>query len=99
MRRSCTLILIVSSLSSAAVAQTARCRTNAANCQGYTTFGPAAVARCISIRGANRTDFCQAVGETRRILVNAGDRYCAVLGSNPVPEQCTAHWITVTEPQ
>jgi hypothetical protein len=99
MRRFCTTLAIVASLSSAAMAQPAKCRTDDPGCRGYATFGPAAAARCISIRGAATTNFCQNVGDKQRVFIQAGDRYCAVLGSTPVPEPCDAHWITVTEPQ
>lgn len=98
--RKCHLALAIGALlGSSAHAQDATCRTDDPNCQGYTVFGPAAVDRCISIRGQTSTDFCQHVGETQRVLVQSGDRYCAVFGSGPVPDQCVLHWITVTEPQ
>lgn len=99
MRTVYPLLAIASLLSSSAIAQTARCRTDDPNCQGYATFGPAAVERCISIRGASTTNFCQSVGDSQRVFIHPGDRYCAVLGSDPVPDQCTMHPITVTEPQ
>ena len=85
--------------SSSASAQTAGCRTDDPGCQGYTRFGPAALDRCISIRGQSRTDFCQQVGDTQRVYIHAGDQYCGVAGSGPVPDQCDLHWITVVEPQ
>jgi hypothetical protein len=86
-------------LSSSAYAQDSTCRTDDPNCQGYTRFGPAAVDRCISIRGQTRTDFCQPVGDTQRVQIYPGDKYCAVQGSDPVPDECDLHWIVVTEPQ
>lgn len=99
MRRFALSIAAVSLMSSPAFAEVDSCRTDDAACQGFTDFGPAMVARCISIRGETRTDFCQAVGDTQRVEVHIGDQYCAVLGSEPVPEQCTLHWIIVAEPQ
>lgn len=88
------------SLSAAPVAaQSNTCRTDNPNCQGYTVFGPSAVDRCISIRGQSRTDFCEKQGDTQRVLIHAGDTYCAVPGTDPVPEQCNAQAIVVTEPQ
>lgn len=92
-------LVAVSMLGSPATAQTTRCRTDDPNCRGYATFGPAAVARCISIRGQTRSDFCQQEGDTQRVFIPAGARYCGVLGTGPVPDQCDLHWITVTEPQ
>jgi len=86
-------------LSSSAFAQDSTCRTDSPNCQGYTRFGPAAINRCISIRGQSPASFCQRVGDKQRLFVRAGDQYCAVAGSGPVPDQCDLHWITVTEPQ
>ena len=90
---------IATSLSSTAFAQDSTCRTDDPSCQGYTQFGPAKIARCISIRGQSKTDFCQAVGDTQRVLIQPGDQYCAVAGTDPVPDQCDLHPITVTEPQ
>jgi hypothetical protein len=86
-------------LSSSAHAQEAECRTDDPNCQGYATFGPAEVDRCISIRGSSTTDFCQQLGDTQRILIRPGDQYCAVFGSGPVPDDCVLHPIVVTEPE
>lgn len=99
MRKFVTLLAISSCMTSAAAAQSTNCRTDDPGCRGYTTFGPAAVARCISIRGQSPTNFCQSAGDSQRVFVEAGDRYCAVFGSDPVPDQCDARWITVTEPQ
>lgn len=91
------LIVIGSLLGSSAGAQGSTCRTDDPNCRGYATFGPAAVERCISLLGRTPTEFCQLVGESQRVLVNPGDRYCAVSGRDRVPELCGAHSITVTE--
>ena len=93
------LAAIASLISSSVFAQTAGCRTDDPNCQGYTTFGPASVERCISVRGQSATNFCQSPGDTQRIFVSAGDQYCEVPGSDPVPDQCDLYWINVTEPQ
>ena len=93
------LLAVAALLSSSATAQSSSCRTDNPSCQGYATFGPAAVDRCISVRGQATTDFCQRVGDSQRVLIHSGDRYCAVLGSDPVPAECALHWITVTEPQ
>jgi hypothetical protein len=94
-----SMFAIASALGSSAVAQTASCQTDDPSCQGYATFGPASVDRCISIRGETSTDFCQQVGDTQRILIHPGDQYCAVFGSDPVPDDCVLHPITVTEPE
>lgn len=99
MTKFCAVFGIAAMMSSSALAKTTSCRTNDPSCQGYTTFGPAGVARCISIRGQTRTDFCQQVGDARRVRIHAGDQYCGVSGNDPVPDQCDLHWITVTEPQ
>lgn len=94
------ILAIAAILSSSAVARTSNCRTDNPACQGYTIFGPAAVDRCISIRGQSRTDFCQHAGATQRTLIHPGDQYCAVFGAtNHVPDQCSLHWITGTEPR
>lgn len=94
------LTVILALLSSAAIAQDApMCSTEDPACHGSTNFGPAKIDRCISIRGAERTDFCQVEGQTHSFPVRSGDRYCAVAGSDPVPEECELHWINVTEPE
>src|SRR4051812_35564749 len=93
------LLALVSLLSSSALAQETTCRTDDSNCQGYAQFGPARIDRCISIRGQSRTDFCQTIGDTQRVLIQPGDQYCAVAGGDPPPDQCDLRWITVTEPQ
>jgi hypothetical protein len=93
------LAAIASLISSSALAQTTSCRTDDANCQGYTTFGPAAVERCISVRGQTTANFCQSAGDTERVFVHAGDQYCEALGTDPVPDECELNWINVTEPQ
>lgn len=80
-------------------AQSATCRTDNASCEGYTMFGPSAIDRCLSIRGQTRTDFCEKQGDTQRVQIHSGDRYCAVAGATAPPEQCDLHWIVVTEPQ
>lgn len=95
----CSICLVAVLLSSSAAAQTASCRTDDPACQGYARFGPATVARCISVRGQTRTDFCQHAGDAQRILIHSGDQYCAISGTVAVSDQCDLHWITVTEPQ
>lgn len=99
MTKFCPLFVIASILSSSAVAQTSSCRTDDPACQGYTTFGPARIDRCISIRGQSRTDFCQHTGDAQRVLIHSGDQYCTSFGTDAVPDQCDLHPITVTEPQ
>jgi hypothetical protein len=94
-----SIFAIASALGSSAGAQTASCQTDDPNCQGYATFGPASVDRCISVRGETSADFCQQVGDSQRLFIHSGDQYCAVFGSDPVPAQCDLHWITVTEPE
>jgi hypothetical protein len=98
MRRLYPLAAIVSLISSSALAQATGCTTDDPNCQGYTTFGPASVERCISVRGQNTTNFCQSPGDTQRMFVHAGDQYCESPGTDPVPDECDLYWINVTEP-
>lgn len=92
-------VMLACFVTSPSLAQATTCRTDAQGCQGYTSFGPAAVDRCISVRGQNPAAFCQAKGDVQRVYVQSGDSYCAVEGAGPVPDDCTPHWITVTEPQ
>ncbi len=99
MTKFCPAFVMAAILSSSAVAQTSSCRTDVPACQGCTTFGPAKIDRCTSLRGQTRTDFCQHAGDTQRVLIHSGDQYCTTSGGNAAPDQCDLHLITVAEPQ
>jgi hypothetical protein len=99
MRKLFHLAAVASVVFGTAAAQARTCRTDNPECEGYATFGPAARARCVSIRGRGTTNFCLRAGESHRVYVHGRDYQCSVLGNVPVPQSCDMRWITVGEPR